>query len=565
MTAPATLTANCSTPPTVLDHNHGVYWPPLRDYQHEALNAIRHALAQGVRRHLLVLPTGSGKTVLFAALIHDMDVHTLVLAHRDELIEQAVSKLLAAGIPADIIGVVKAERNDTAHPIIVASVQTLAQNRRLLQLHGAFGLVVVDEAHHALAASYRRILEHVGCFAPDGPLLLGVTATPDRGDGRPIGNTVFEELVYSKPILELMQHGYLCDVRAYTVRMRLSLAGVKTRHGDFAQGELAAVLAHAEAPRLIAEAYREHASDRKGIVFTPSVALAYTVCEKLQALGIIAEALDGTTPSEERKAILRRLRTGDTQVVANCAVLTEGFDEPSVSCIAVCRPTKSRPLFCQMIGRGLRPFPGKDNCLILDLGANSSRHDVVTVPDVFGIPDRELMAKASVLGAVRAVAEAAQLARERAELVARSVDLFNRSMPTARPWSHGLGLHWVGIGDNCGAVSIPDGYLVICPASSGYVALLCCWRQADELLGTAAELADAVRRAEAYIARRNLGYLARLNGGWRNRPASEKQLSFARRMGLRPPESITGGALSDWILLFQARRFACGSVHEVAV
>ncbi|HVA88654.1 MAG TPA: DEAD/DEAH box helicase family protein, partial [Chloroflexota bacterium] len=227
----------------------------LRPYQTEAVEAILAAQARGVRRQLIVLPTGAGKTEIFTQVIHRLGLRTLVLAHRDELIQQAVEKVWRRAPVGASVGVIKAERNETDGLILVGSIQTLAKEKRLRQLPDDIGLIVVDECHHAMSASYRRVLGHLGCLGQEGPLLLGFTATPDRTDGQRIGGTVFDELVYARSILELMEEGYLCDVEARSVHIEADLGAVRSRHGDLDAGELGRVLLHANAPARILEAY----------------------------------------------------------------------------------------------------------------------------------------------------------------------------------------------------------------------------------------------------------------------------------------------------------------------
>lgn len=218
----------------------------LRDYQEQALAAVTAAESNGTRRQMLVMPTGSGKTVVFAALIRERKTRALVLAHRDELIEQAVDKIRSV-IPGATIGVVKAERNDHWAPIVVASVQTLARPKRLAPMTARpFGVVICDEAHHGAAKSYRDVFGALGCGDPWGPLLVGVTATPDRSD-RVRLDDVFGEIVFEVGLLDLIGKGYLCDIRAVRVQIEgLNLDRIKRRHGDYAADALEQALEDAD-------------------------------------------------------------------------------------------------------------------------------------------------------------------------------------------------------------------------------------------------------------------------------------------------------------------------------
>src|SRR3989475_4967611 len=373
--------------------------PPMmrltpRPYQHEAVAALLAAAARGVQRPLLVLPTGTGKTIIVALLVQRRGGRALILAHRDELIQQAVDKLHLVD-PTLRLGVVQAARDEHTAPTVVASVQTLSRRTRLSRLVPDFQTIVIDEAHHAPAPTYRRILEYCRAWHPDGPLVVGVTATPERGDHHSL-RPVFDRIVYQKTLLEMMQAGYLVDLRALQVLLQADFGALRTQHGDFVDAELETLLLAANAPAQVLAAFQSHAADRKALLFTPTVALAYAMAETFCAAGIAAEALEGTTPITTRRALLQRLHTGATRVVANCAVLTEGFDEPSVDCIIIARPTQSLPLYQQMLGRGTSMYPGKTDCLILDVVGVSTRHTLHTAATLFGCAPATL-ARQSVL------------------------------------------------------------------------------------------------------------------------------------------------------------------------
>jgi superfamily II DNA or RNA helicase len=319
--------------------------------------------------------------VVFAHLIDHRPGRSLVLAHRDELIRQAVDKLLLVNPDFDI-GVVKAAENETGSNVVVASVQTLARANRLRQIFANFNTVVVDEAHHGTADTYRRILEHVGSFSDDGPLTVGFTATPERGDKSGLGQ-VWDRIVYQKGILEMILSGYLCDLKAVRVSLKVDLDRLHTRHGDYVDTELESALLDASAPKHVVAAYQQHASGRKTLVFTPTVKVVHEMADAFRKVGIAGEALDGTTPADERRDILKRFHSSETIVLANCAVLTEGFDEPSIDCIISARPTQSRPFYLQMIGRGTRVYPGKADCLIPGAVGDTERHRLVTADTLF--------------------------------------------------------------------------------------------------------------------------------------------------------------------------------------
>lgn len=360
----------------------------LRDYQEDAIEAVFKAWSEGMRRPAIVLPTGAGKTVVFSALIKEFRAtvaadpnpfkgigsRVIVLVHRDELADQAIAKIHATA-PELVVGKVKASVRQTNADVMVCSVQTLARGSALQQIraseafHGPVGLIITDECHHAAAPSYGKV---TGAFP--GALQLGVTATMARGDGIGLG-TAWEDVVYSRSILWMMSRGYLAPVKAKQIQLKdLDMASVKTTRGDYSAGDLGRAMIDAEADRAIPRAYREHAGSRPGIIFTPTVATAQATADAMNAAGIRTAVVSGETSREQRAQAYDDFRHGRVQVLSNCLVLTEGFDAPWAEVAVIARPTKSAPLYTQMVGRVLRPFPGKESALVLDLvGASASR------------------------------------------------------------------------------------------------------------------------------------------------------------------------------------------------
>jgi superfamily II DNA or RNA helicase len=366
----------------------------LRPYQRKALEAIEAAEREGVKRPLVVHPTGTGKTVTFSHAIKNRASlgRSLVLVHREELAAQTCAKIGLVA-PELSTGVVKAERNEVDRDVVVASVQTLHRDARLAQLlaAGPIETVVVDEAHHAPAPTWTKILTGLGSFNPYGPLTIGFTATPER-DNKTLG--VWEKVVSYMSIREAIygngkrgadghQGGYLVPILpAVVVETGMDMRRVRKTGGDYSDGDLGREMEESGAVAQIADAYVEHGEGRKTVAFTPTVATAHALAAALRARGVAAEALDGGTGADERRAILARLKTGETQVVTNCAVLTEGFDEPSISCVIVARPTRFHGLYVQMVGRGTRLHPGKRDLLVLDIVGASNRHELVGVVDL---------------------------------------------------------------------------------------------------------------------------------------------------------------------------------------
>jgi len=364
----------------------------LRPYQRDALTAVEAVALRGVRRQVVSLPTGAGKTVIFSHLITERQTRTLILVHGDELIRQTLDKLamVAQGTALDI-GVIKAERDEHAGDVVVASVQTLQRETRLQRLAQTFGLVVVDECHHALPDnSYGRILTHVGAHQEDGPLTVGYTATPYRPNNDPIitaGDTpgCFDEVVYSLPLMGLIAQGYLSPIVAKGLFLDLDLDKVRTRHGDYVETDLAEALMAADAPGHLVRGYKEVAPDRRALIFCPTVGMAYAVAHAFTTAGLHAATVVGETPPNVRQGIYRQVRAGNLNALVTCAVLTEGFDEPSIDCVMLSRPTKSKVLFYQCIGRGLRLWPTKEDCLLIDATGATKRHGLLSLAAELGL------------------------------------------------------------------------------------------------------------------------------------------------------------------------------------
>ncbi|MEI8309325.1 MAG: DEAD/DEAH box helicase [Verrucomicrobiota bacterium] len=339
----------------------------LRPYQIQAQEAITRGFAE-YDKQLAVKPTGAGKTILFASLAqHYQPRRTLVLAHREELIQQAVDKIRkATGLEAEID--MADQRASLTAPVVVASIQTLLrESRRSRWPRDHFGLLVVDEAHHSLADSYLNTLR----YFDENAFVLGVTATPDRGDKKNLGR-YYQNIAYEVTLLDLIKQNWLSPIRVKTVPLSLDLRGVRTTAGDFNADDLG----HAIEPYLerIADVMVEH-RHRKTLVFLPLIRLSQQFAAMCRARGIAGEHIDGQ--SAERAACLARFNRGDTTVVSNAMLLTEGYDEPSIDCVVCLRPTKVRSLYSQIIGRGTRIWPGKDHLLVLDFLWLTEEHNLV--------------------------------------------------------------------------------------------------------------------------------------------------------------------------------------------
>ena len=356
----------------------------LRPYQKEARAAIFKEW-EDKDKTLLVLPTGCGKTIVFAdvAAERTQKGKVLILAHREELLDQASDKIRKfCNINC---AVEKAERTSIGsdNPIVVGSVQSMMTEKRLSNFkQDHFKTVIVDEAHHALANSYQNVLTHF-----EGAKVLGVTATPDRGDMQELGN-YFESLAYEYSLRDAVNQGYLSRIKVQTVPLKIDFSSVKVSMGDFQSNDIA----HALEPYLedIADEMAKVCKGRHTVVFLPLVAISQMFRDILNTKGFKAAEVNGNT--KNREEILQDFADGKIDVLVNSMLLTEGWDCPIVDCIIPLRPTKIRSLYAQMVGRGTRLYPGKDHLLILDFLWMTGRHDLVHPADI--ICKKEETAKA---------------------------------------------------------------------------------------------------------------------------------------------------------------------------
>lgn len=541
----------------------------LRDYQEEAIDAVFAAWAGGMRRPAIVLPTGAGKTVVFSSLVQRFRTshyveplqHTglrvIVLAHRDELVDQAIGKLRAL-LPADTsVGKVKAADNDIDADVMVCSVQTLASARRLAALagdarsaYGKVGLIITDECHHAAAASYQKVYDAF----PDA-LHLGVTATMARGDGVGLGS-VWEDVVFKRSVLWMMKRGYLTDVEARSVSVDIDMSGVKTSRGDYQAGDLGQALMESEAHRPIAQAYVDHAKDRRGIVFTPTVETAHATAEELNTAGVKTAVVSGETPRDERRRIFDDFRTGKVQVLSNCMVLTEGFDAPWAEVAVIARPTQSQPLYVQMVGRVLRPWPGKERALVLDVVGASASNKLRTLIDlepgrVQGVKEGETLQEAEEREEEEANATVVRPAESPSfQLKVKDVGLFAGS-------DHA----WVTTPKGVLYINCGERYVFLWPSPKEPGTWDVChaatkgrepW-QRTEYQGL--ELGAAMAWGEAVSEDFYAGFSTRRSASWRKGKPSDAQLEFAQRLGIPGAESMGKGDLSAAIDVVMGARF----------
>lgn len=349
--------------------------------------AVLAARQRGVRRMVVCLPTGAGKTVIFSHLARLATRQVLVLAHREELLAQAVDKLSRALEGTRVVGLERgASRAPAEAKVLVASLRSLHPDRIGSVLAGRdIGLIIYDECHHAPADDNLRVLRTIGAFERDWPgTLLGFTATTARGDGKGL-DQVFEEIVYSRSLPDLIDEGYLAPLRGFRISTAADLTRLSSGGSDFDDAELAEAVDIEERNALVARSIQELARDRRTIAFCVTVNHARNLARALNHLGVPAGIVHGEMPAAVRAAALEAFRTGKVRVLANVGVLTEGFDDPGVSCVAMARPTRSEGLYAQCVGRGTRLAEGKQDCLILDF-VDVSVLSLCTLPSLFGCP-----------------------------------------------------------------------------------------------------------------------------------------------------------------------------------
>lgn len=532
----------------------------LRDYQDSTILAVRQKWAAGVRRVAAVLPTGAGKTIIFVAMVklmRERGVTSIILAHRDELIEQAAAKLRATD-PDLRVGIWKADRREwRGRDVVVASIQSLARAERRAELArmGA-RLVIVDECHHAVATTYVETLRALGCFEDGDAYALGVTATLGRTDRVALGQ-VWQEVAYTRSILDMIREGYLTNAKGIRVKIDgLDLRSIKRSRGDFQDAALAEAMHEALAPKAIARAYVEHAAQRSGILFAPSVDLAYECADALAAEGITAVGIDGGLATKERRSRLADFSRGDVQVVCNCMILTEGFDAPWCSAVVIARPTSSAPLYIQMAGRGLRPAPGKVDALIIDVVGVTGRHRLASVVDLAGADRVEKLpaelAEYDEIDLFAAFEEPTGgagrgwRAVHDGPLVSEIVDLFTASR---RSW----------LRTRRGVWFLPAGkdhliFLVPTPEVGLYTVGRCPTRAAGgEWLREGVDLEMAMSVGEQHAAG-EYGYISQRSASWRNGVPGSTQTAMAAGLGITVLPGMNKGALSDAISVEVASR-----------
>lgn len=537
----------------------------LRDYQWQAHDAVWQNTTgfvskqsdEPLKRPAVVLPTGGGKTVIFARLAMDWirirKSRVCILVHRDELVNQTLEKLSAVA-PAVKVGAIRGKQDDHAErDVIVASVQTLRRPSRMARLResGGIGLIIVDECHHATAASYRAILREFGCFDEPGTgaYAVGFTATMSRADTAQLSE-IWQKVVYQRDILDMINDGFLVNVSGKLVTIDgLSLSEVAVSGGDYQVGSLSEALMSADAPEFVARAYAEHAAELPGIVFTPTVETAHAFADALKDRGISAEPVWGAMPAENRRELIAAYRAGSVQVLVNCMVLTEGFDAPRAQVAVIARPTKSAALYVQMVGRVLRPFPGKGDALVLDIVGASREHRLVTLADLTSKRVTEVREGESLMEAVQREKEARNPALRDYVVTYEDVDLFKRSRANFLQTHEGI---WFIASENhvwfVWPEKEPDMYRI------GHRPME---KKGGGWLNRMLTLEQAMAWCETEALESSMAMAVRRDASWRKKreAPSEFQLRAARRYGVKVPDGVTKRELSDMINVARVSRF----------
>lgn len=570
------------------------------------------------------MPTGVGKSTVAAALIGWPGVvpgapaRILTIAHREELLEQMAARIIGQN-PHLRVSIEQADRYANGlSDVVVASIQTLSgmKFRRLKRLleRGPFNLVIIDEAHHAAASTYRTALVHLGFLppaeasekldleaanfedvadmekallgwddiAPKDRLLVGFTATPNRSDAIGLG-CVFQRISVSYGLKKAIEDKWLVPITPWVVETDSNLDDVRMNRGEFNQRDLADAVNNEPRNLLAVAAWREHAPLESTLAFTVDVAHAHALAAAFQNDGVNARALSGETPKDERRAILAAYTAGTVQVITNCMVLTEGTDLPRTGCILHAKPTKSATLYEQMTGRGLRIHPGKTECIVIDLVDVARRHSLQSSPVLYGLPPG-LKAQGKKLD---------ELAAEYEELLAKyphldpnalghvtleqlrahtaTFDIW--SVPEMGEYGTGLTMNWIrtSAGGDTFKLQYPwqngSEILSVEPNLLGKYDLVATFRLSgapgtpalvrQRTVATGIETAPAALRvAEVFVAgeRSSVVRLKDREAPWRTRPISPKQISLLRRLRVPFNEGITMGAASDLIDLAQSRK-----------
>jgi len=532
----------------------------LRPYQQEALDSIKSFIENNVTRQLVVLPTGAGKTVIFTHLPQHIDnaLPMLILAHREELLTQAKDKLEWSN-PHLTVEIEQAENHATTNAnVVVASVPTLGRDGsdRINRFpRDYFRTIVIDEAHHAAAPTYRRILDYF-----ENSFTLGVTATPQRSDNTRLTD-VFDEIVYYKTIVDLIEQGWLSRIVGYRIQTDTDISEVQSREGDYVVSQLEDTINTPQRNATIVASYMEICGDAKAIAFCAGIEHANDLAASFRQASINAEVIIGSTPSEERHAILARFSSGETRVLVNVGVLTEGFDEPSVEAIILARPTRSTLLYTQIVGRGTRLFEGKEHCKVLDFADTTKGKKPLGLPSLLGLPPDFDLNGQDLVDVSKEYKELEEfcpgeavrvLNPEDIKLAYKRIDLFMPPPPNEVVVQYSRFV-WAEIDENTYHLAI-DGSNSL----RIYLDTLGRWvveyfnRSADNfktsrILGYPEDMRDAFVRADKWITNRFDTNLIDATSAWRSDAPTDAQKRTLKRIGVPLTADMTKGTASQII------------------
>ncbi|KAK5734138.1 putative ATP-dependent helicase IRC3 [Elasticomyces elasticus] len=556
----------------------------LRPYQEDAIQAVLDHLDKGEKRLGISLATGGGKTVVFSHLIDRIEAptanatRTLIIAHKQELVDQAVEHCRRL-YPDRVVEVEMAGQHATGSAdITVASVPTLNSNNRLQKFDAStFKLLIVDEVHHIVAQSYLNVLRHFGLVDSETKpvtALVGVSATLSRSDGLSLGKAL-DHIVYHKDYLDMIEGEYLTNVIFTTVQSGTNLKEVKVSAGDFQTSSLSKAINTPEINSLTVRAWLEKAKERKStLVFAVDVAHVTSLAATFRQFGMDARYVTGSTNKQIRKETVQAFRNGDFPVLLNCGVFTEGTDIPNIDCILLARPTRSRNLLVQMIGRGLRLHAEKQNCHVIDM-VSALDSGIVTTPTLFGLNPDEMVdrADAKTMQTMKDNQEEELKTEQSAQGTSTTLpgnvvftdydsvqDLIEDTSGDRHV--HAISrLAWVHIGAGEYVLSAAAGDLTIARSTDGYdvyfkAAIPHAIRKSSPFMRArhiahALTLEQAVHAADNFAKDKFVWALVSRTARWRSYPASEGQLKFLNRSRKNGSQlestSITKGKAGDWI------------------
>lgn len=540
----------------------------LRQYQVDCLDAILEARKKQVLRQLVSLPTGSGKTEIFARLpgiLHKYGGKMLVLAHREELLSQAKDKISRAnpGVRVEIEQAVKVAGPNAE--IVVASVPSIGRqdNKRISKFNPEdYNAIICDEAHHAVAESYKNVFRYFGVGEPARPFLIGFTATPKRGDGKGL-EECFDQIVFHRDIKTMVKEGWLCPINGYRIRSKTDLSQVKRHMGDFAVGDLGDQVNNAPRNALVVKSFLDLTPDRRGLVFAVDVAHSHDLADLFRESGVKAGCIVGEMTKKDRANVLDTYRAGDLQVLVNCMVLTEGFDQPDIESIVLGRPTTSSLLYTQMVGRGTRPSleTGKTDLTVIDIADNCTRHSLMSLPSLFGLPPAMNLGGEDVVLTEEEVEKRGQLLQgvnldtikdvQQLKFLLSKVDLLG-DITTPREVQDFSKLNWLGMPDGSFRIAVKENLISI----------------KENILGTydvtvnytvitpkPLTLQGAFDYADYWITlnHKDATYLFR-GAQWRKDGVTDKQIKVLRQFAIPHNEDMTKGEASTRISKYFAAR-----------